>query len=643
MSLTVVIMPIYNVELNDGRKISIDADTQDAALAGATHFLSQNPKSTQSQAFPNFVLSDGPDAVRSNAAAIQQARNQGYSDDDIAGHLASNFPSTLLNHLSGNASASAANNDGPWRDYQNLPPLPAGFHLEHPDGKSPALPDGFVPERPGAFDSLPPGHPMKFDDLPKGGPQANAKQDGPWTDFQQQQDAPLSAAGSAKAAATGAGAGIAGLPRDLIGLGNLIRKIDPINALPGLTKQEVPVPSVLNKIPDAVSDLYQPQNQSESVLKKGAEIVAPAMIGGAETLAGKGLLGASRVLASRAIKQGAIPAAASSGVGWLTQGTEAEPYARVGAALLAGTHGTKSVPEPIRSADIGAAADAAFTRFRQAPVTVKPDLVETAAKNIQNDLAASGLSKAPANDMIAQYLGNKTPVSLDHLQETRSLLGKAAKQSDTPEGVAAIRAKQAIDGFMSGLQPSDTVIGANALPQALADLKQGRALSAVQNQLEQVENATYRGQINSAASDGDAAKAQRQAMKNLLLNKQAMARLSQYQPDVQKIAEGTLGMNALRKVANITGGSGGWHSGPYWLAALLAEPMSGAAATALAATPFIGMALKKLEASRTLSKVNNLRDKIGSQAPALPRPPQANPWPARALIGALAAQPGNGQ
>jgi hypothetical protein len=105
----------------------------------------------------------------------------------------------------------------------------------------------------------------------------------------------------------------------------------------------------------------------------------------------------------------------------------------------------------------------------------------------------------------------------------------------------------------------------------------------------------------------------------------------------------TLPLNALRKVANLAGGAGGFHSGPYWLMALLAEPYSGAAATALAATPFVGLGLKRLEAARTLAKVNALRQKIGANAPGVTQPTPTNPLLARALITSLAAQPSNSQ
>ena len=36
-------MPTYEIELDDGRKLHVDAVDQDAALAGAQHALTQNP------------------------------------------------------------------------------------------------------------------------------------------------------------------------------------------------------------------------------------------------------------------------------------------------------------------------------------------------------------------------------------------------------------------------------------------------------------------------------------------------------------------------------------------------------------------------------------------------------------------------
>ena len=36
-------MPLYQIELDDGRKLHIDADDQNSPLTGAQHFLLNNP------------------------------------------------------------------------------------------------------------------------------------------------------------------------------------------------------------------------------------------------------------------------------------------------------------------------------------------------------------------------------------------------------------------------------------------------------------------------------------------------------------------------------------------------------------------------------------------------------------------------
>lgn len=66
----------------------------------------------------SFVPSDHPDAARINANAIQQARQRGFDNDEIAGHL--------VTHLLGRLGATSASHGGG----QALPPIPQGYQLE---------------------------------------------------------------------------------------------------------------------------------------------------------------------------------------------------------------------------------------------------------------------------------------------------------------------------------------------------------------------------------------------------------------------------------------------------------------------------------------------------------------------------------
>lgn len=67
----------YQVGLQDGRTLQIQAVNQDAALAGAQHFLRNNP------ARPS---------VNITSDQVTEARQQGYTDDQIAGYLAQRYP-----------------------------------------------------------------------------------------------------------------------------------------------------------------------------------------------------------------------------------------------------------------------------------------------------------------------------------------------------------------------------------------------------------------------------------------------------------------------------------------------------------------------------------------------------------------------
>lgn len=491
------------------------------------------------------------------------------------------------------------------------------------------------------FDDLPKGptrpdgSPLRFDDLPPL-PDGYQLEEGPWTKYTSARtEAPVTTSGAAKAIASGAAKGFSDIPSGLIALGNLLRKVDPLN-LPGMVHQQVPVPDALNKISQAADNLYTPQNSVESGLKTAAEW-APAIASGPEGLAGKGVLGAAKVLAKRGITQAAIPAGASEGAGFVADqlAPEYSPTARVAAALLTGHFGAKGAPAaPITSDAAGDLATKAFDSFRSAPVHVRPDVVENAAKDIQNTLAAKGLKFAPANSMVDQYVGNTQPITLNQLQETRSLLGKAARRSDQPEGVAAMHAKQGIDALMDSLTPNDIAFGATALPQAMADLKRGRAYTTLARRLEALEGAQYKAKLNVDTSHhGDYDTAQRQQLRSLLISRQAMNKLEPWRNDMERITKGTAGVNTLKTLGTLTGGSGGFHSGPWWLAALLAEPFSGSLAAGAAAMPFVGMSLRKLQSKTAEGQVNALRSKIASASGLLPtQQPAISQLVTRALI-----------
>ena len=377
--------------------------------------------------------------------------------------------------------------------------------------------------------------------------------------------------------------------------------------------------SIYNAVPAPSKFLPQPETTAGQYARTVGNMLPTAAVGPGSML-------------TRLVTQGVIPGLASEAAGQATQGTEYETPARIAAALLTSLGGAKAAP--VTSEDVGAQAAKNFDDFRSAPVTIKPDVVETAVKNAKNDLTAKGLSQSPAYSMVDQYLGNTTPVSLNQLQETRSILGKAANRTDTPEGYAALQVKNHIDNLFDSLQPSDTVVGANALPQALADLKAGRQNTAVARRLALIEGKQQAGVDNAAVNvthDDDLAV--RKQLNSLLKSRAAMRKLSAYEDDIRNAAHGSPLVNAASNIGHLLGG----HNS-FLVPLLTGEAVGPGFGLGSAAAMYgTGVALRRLAARATANKLGNLTNKISSNAVGLPTVPTLNPLLRRALAGTMAA------
>jgi hypothetical protein len=383
--------------------------------------------------------------------------------------------------------------------------------------------------------------------------------------------------------------------------------------------------SIYNALPAPSKYLPQPETTAGQYARTVGNMLPTAALGTGSVL-------------MRLIGQGVIPGLASEAAGQATQGTEYETPARIAAALLTSRSGPKAALPT--SEDVAAQASKNFDDFRSAPVTIKPDVVENAVKNAKNDLTAKGLSQSPAYSMGDQYLGNTTPVSLNQLQETRSILGKAANRTDTPEGYAALQVKNHIDNLFDSLQPSDTVVGANALPQALNDLKAGRQNTAVAHRLALLEGKQQAGADNAAVNvthDDDLAV--RKQLNSLLKNRASMRRLSAYEDDIRDAAHG----NPLVKAASGLGHLLGGHNS-FLVPILTGEAIGPGVGLGTAAAMYgTGIALRRFAARSTANKLGNLTNKIASNAVGLPKTTTVNPLLQRALAASLAARGGQQQ
>lgn len=445
------------------------------------------------------------------------------------------------------------------------------------------------------FDDLPKGDaPLKFDDLP------NSEQKGD------------SLTGAVKAIGSGIAKGVADIPSDFIGLGNLVRKIDPLN-LPGMVQQQVAVPGILQKLSQAADASYTPQGPIESGLKTAAQY-APAVATGPEGLMSKGALGVPKILASRAIRQAAIPAAVAAGADKAAEGTPLEPYAGPVAGMIAGGLAGGKTASPVRTSDEATAAAKGFSdAYKAAPITINANKLSDTVKNIQNVLKGPGVGiyrGTPIESTLEPYLNNGNAVPLAALQDTRSLLA-GERGAKGAAGTAATIATRMWDEMMNGLAPSDTTLGGQYLPQAMSDLRDMRAAHAVRKQMELVEDKGLRAENRTlstySADNGDNVIRQNMAS---LRNRQEPS-LQPYDQDMLNIIKGNALVNTMRRLGNVGHGLGSFLIPLGFMDAGLTGGLATSGAVAG------GVLLKRLAGASTRAKYEALLNKIGSNAPGV--------------------------
>ena len=261
--------------------------------------------------------------------------------------------------------------------------------------------------------------------------------------------------------------------------------------------------SILNKIPTSesikatvtdpiVSPDYQPQYATGKVLKTGAEFL-PAAAGGEGSLLTKLL---TRV---------AAPALASEGAGALTEGTAAEPYARLVGALAGGASATaaaqkfkamaaaRQAQNAMPSADdLLASGSNKFEAVKASDAIIKPSSVEQMAKDIKTEMLNDG--KHPTSEGQAGVFN-----ALDRLEA----MGKAPG-GVTPKDMEVIRknlvdlkqnmqagptARMATDKFMekyANLGANDLLNGSNPFPtlkEAIGDWAAGKRSNTLQGKM----------------------------------------------------------------------------------------------------------------------------------------------------------------
>jgi hypothetical protein len=446
---------------------------------------------------------------------------------------------------------------------------------------------------------------------------------------------------SLPADAAGLVSGTLGLPGDV---SNLLAKgsaaaSDYLAQKMGFDKGPAPAAPILptsgtiqQKIEDTTGPLYQPQTGPGRVVQNAVNF-APAVIGGPETLIAKIL---SRV---------AVPAVASEAAGELTQGTTAEPYARVGGALLGGAGASKVANMLADSKAISAAtpslaavkseASNAYDALtsRNVALPVPQAVLDTLAGDITTTLNNKGIRPSTADKIHAAISEIRSPATAGQAdvadlvaarQNVKSLLGspdanKAGAAVALPKIEAAI--ENSSPGTMAQIRDADKNWGAVRANEAL-DKKLAHA------------------DLRAAGADSgmNVGNKIRQKVADLLLSNEARFLSAETKSDLEKIVRGTLTQNVLRHAGNLLGGGGGLGMLASGTAGYEAGGVPGAVAAALAGRGF-KMANNRLVANQAARTAQNIRMRspLGQQTP-LVLPPRTS-TAISALLPAILSRP----
>lgn len=263
-----------------------------------------------------------------------------------------------------------------------------------------------------------------------------------------------------------------------------------------------------------------------------------------------------------------LPGAASEAAGEATAGTPYEPYARTGAALLAG-YGTAKVGSGApkvtgpTSEEYFDASNQGFAKARAMDVAVKSEPMSALATQTLTELKGRGMTPRTAPQTVGalkdiQQTANPTNGALSlsgaDLEAYRQELGQIARGGGT-DGAAAGHAIEKLNDFLTNIKPADVHKGdAQAMAAVFDEARQnwaaGKRLQALEGALERGEQnakSSYAGQnINNAI---------RQALKPLVrpnIRGEIPARKMGFNDAeiaaIKRTVEGTTGGNVARYV-----------------------------------------------------------------------------------------------
>lgn len=342
---------------------------------------------------------------------------------------------------------------------------------------------------------------------------------------------------------------------------------------------------------------YEPQTRAGKVVRTAAEFVPGAIVMGPG--------GIVKGAASNAVKFGVVPGIASEAAGQATEGTGLEPFARGGAALVAG--GGMAVRDAVkaRSAAIEATptrqalkdqSQALYTASEAEGLVVKPSAFNGAVDDIAKDVKSAGLDKDihPKATAALRRLeeAKGTAPTLKEIDTVRQVLGEAAKSVEPAERMMAGKMIDKLDDFVEKLNAGHVIYG--DATKAVGLLQEARSLWKMQAKSGIIDDLMERASTKAAMYSGSGMEnAIRSEFRALALNPKKMRRFEPAERRaINYVAKGGPMENAARMLGKfagrgvvsttLSGGAGFAAAGPLGAAGMLAAGEAGRqAATAM--------------------------------------------------------------
>lgn len=393
----------------------------------------------------------------------------------------------------------------------------------------------------------------------------------------------------------------------------------------------------VSKLPDAESDIGKHvQNVSEFI---------PGALGGGESLV-------KSILA-----RGVVPGVLSDAAGTATQGTAAEPYARMAGALISPSTAEKKVVPAAQ--DLIDAGGQGFNTFRQMPFAVKPQTMDTWASKTISDLGARNFDEDTAPKTIAvlnKHVNSSAPfVTAQDMDKTKMLL-RDAQASGGNDATAATAALKSLDERVTSFTPGQTLAGDPALAaktwnDANGNYAAGMRADAFDKATKSANDVAFAA--NSGAGSGNKL---RGTVAHYINNDGKMRGVNaDEEAAMTKMARGTFAQNMIRAASNKLGGGGGIGQSGIMsiggeLGAVSGEDTGNGLllpALAGATTAFLAGKLSRAAYNRSVNKAStNISEMLRSRSPmanAVPNPVQPTVSPAVARLLAMHAASLQGQ